>query len=92
MSALLEKRPSPETVYVSESGQRIYVESVVGEIDDEFYLVMIVPAENKDDMSAVGDELDSHQWVELMDSLGLELEPETGGEDLEKLRAMFTKQ
>ncbi|TDB47911.1 hypothetical protein [Photorhabdus luminescens] len=74
MSKLLEKRPIPETVYVSKNGQRIYVEDVVGEEDDEFYLVMIVPAEDKDDMGAIGDELDSHQWVEMIDSLGLESE------------------
>ena len=76
---------------VSESGQRIYVEDVIGEMDDEFYLVMIVPEEDKDDMDAMGDELDSHQWVEMMDSLGLEPEVEASKVDIEKLRSMFTK-
>ncbi|NOI41109.1 hypothetical protein F0251_22125 [Vibrio sp. 070316B] len=73
-NALIEKRPMPDTVYVSETGQRIYVEDVVGEMDDEFYLVMTVPEEDKDHMDAMGDELDSHQWVEMIDLLGLELE------------------
>lgn len=91
MNKLLEKRPSPETVYVSESGQRIYIEDVIGEEDDEFYLVMTVPAEDKDDMNAIGDELDSHQWVEMMDSLGLVPEVEASGAELEKLRSMFTR-
>ena len=91
MSSLLEKRPTPETIYVSESGQRIYVEDVIGEEDDEFYLVMTVPAENKDDMDAMGDELDSTQWVEMMDSLSLEPEVEGGGADLQKRSSMFTK-
>ncbi|MBE8572727.1 hypothetical protein ACNO5E_25580 [Vibrio parahaemolyticus] len=92
MSNLIEKRPTPETIYVSESGQRIYVEDVIGEEDDEFYLVMTVPAEDKDDMDAMGDELDSQQWVEMMDTLGLEPEVEVGGAELEQLRSMFTKQ
>lgn len=92
MSNLHGKRPTPDTVYVSESGQRIYVEDVIGEEDDEFYLVMIVPAEDKDDMGAMGDELDPHQWVEMMDTLGLEPEVEAGGAELEHLRSMFTKQ
>lgn len=74
VAALIEKRPMPDTVYVSESGLRIYVEDVVGEMDDEFYLVMTVPEEDKDHMDAMGDELDSHQWVEMVDSLGLHLE------------------
>lgn len=91
MSNLIEKRPTPETIYVSESGQRIYVEDVIGEEDDDFYLVMIVPAEDKDDMDAMGDELDSHQWVEMMDTLGLAPEVEAGGAELEQLRSMFTK-
>ncbi|MGR2849172.1 hypothetical protein ABMX62_19195 [Vibrio vulnificus] len=90
MSKLIEKRPTPRTIYVSESGQRIYVEDVIGEEDDEFYLVMI--AEDKDDMDAMGDELDSHQWVEMMDTLGLEPEVEAGGAELDKIRSMFTKQ
>ena len=89
MNNLVDKRPSPETIYVSESGQRIYIEDVIGEEDDEFYLVMIVPAEDKDDMDAMGDELDSNQWIEMMDSLGLELEVEA--EELQKIRSMFTK-
>lgn len=92
MSNLLEKRPTPETIYVSECGQRIYVEDVIGEEDDEFYLVMIVPAEDKDDMGAMGDELDSQQWVEMMNTLSLEPEVEAGGSELENLRSMFTKQ
>lgn len=71
---LIEKRPMPDTVYVSESGLRIYVEDVVGEMDDEFYLVMTVPEEDKDHMDAMGDELDSHQWVEMVNSLELQLE------------------
>ncbi|MGF1827525.1 hypothetical protein [Vibrio splendidus] len=92
MSNLIEKRPTPETIYVSESGQRIYVEDVIGEEGDDFYLVMIVPAEKKDDMDAMGDELDSHQWVEMVNTLGLEPEIEAGGAELEKIRSMFTKQ
>lgn len=92
MSSLIEKRPTPETIYVSESGQRIYVEDVIGEENDEFYLVMTVPAEDKDDMDAMGDELDSHQWVEMMNTLGLAPEIEAGGAELDKIRSMFTKQ
>ncbi|MBH9739921.1 hypothetical protein [Vibrio navarrensis] len=90
MSNLIEKRPTPKTIYVSKSGQRIYVEDVIGEEDDIFYLVMIVPAEDKDDMDAMGDELDSHQWVEMMDTLGLEPEVEAGGAEIDKIRSMFT--
>ncbi|CAH6954563.1 conserved hypothetical protein [Vibrio chagasii] len=92
MSNLIEKRPTPETTYVSESGQRIYVEDVIGDEDDEFYLVMTVPAENKDDMDAMGDELDSQQWVDLVNMLGLEPEVETGGAEVDKIPSMFTKQ
>lgn len=71
MNELLEKRPEPETVYVSASGQRIYIEDVVGEEDDDFYLVMVIPYEDKDNMDTAGDELDSQQWVELIDSMSL---------------------
>ncbi|GHX44093.1 hypothetical protein VCSRO205_3208 [Vibrio cholerae] len=92
MSNLIEKRPTPETIYVSESGQRIYVEDVIGEEDDEFYLVMTVPAEDKDDMDAMGDELDSQQWVDLVSMLGLKPEYEAGGTEVDKIRSMFTKQ
>lgn len=92
MSNLIEKRPTPETIYVSESGQRIYVEDVIGEEDDEFYLVMTVPAEDKDDMDAMGDELDSQQWVDLVSMLGLKPEYEAGGAEVDKIRSMFTKQ
>lgn len=71
MNDLLEKRPDPETVYASASGQRIYIEDVVGEEDDDFYLVMVIPYEDKDNMDTAGDELDSQQWVELIDSMSL---------------------
>lgn len=90
MSELLENRPTPETVYVSENGHRIYVEDVIGEASDEFYLVMVVPAENKDDMDAIGDELDSTLWAEMVVNLGLKPESEDS-DGIEKLRGMFTK-
>ena len=92
MSSLIENRPTPKTIYVSESGQRIYVEDVIGEEDDEFYLVMTVPAEDKDDMDAMGDELDSQQWVDLVSMLCLKPEDEAGGAEVDKIRSMFTKQ
>ncbi|MEZ8862521.1 hypothetical protein [Vibrio sp. 10N.247.311.51] len=91
-TALIENRPMPDTVYVSESsGHRIYIEDVVGNIGDEFYLVMTVPEEDKDHMDAMGDELDSHQWLEMVDSLGLKPVVETSEAELESLRSMFTK-
>ncbi|MBO0208686.1 hypothetical protein [Vibrio sp. Vb0877] len=90
MSEILENRPTPETVYVSENGHHIYVEDFIGEASDEFYLVMVVPAENKDDMDAIGDELDSTLWAEMVVNLGLKPESEDS-DGIEKLRAMFTK-
>ncbi len=51
----------------------------------------VARSEDKDDMDVIGDELDSHQWVEMMDSLGLQPEVETGEADVDKLRSMFIK-
>ncbi|MDE5179198.1 hypothetical protein [Vibrio fluvialis] len=90
MSNLLDHRPESDTVYESESGQRLYVEDVIGDKDDDFYLVMIVPYEDKDDMNAAGDELTSREWVELKDSLGLKLEADEDTSETERLRSMFT--
>ncbi|CAK3661455.1 hypothetical protein VCRA2120E57_1100002 [Vibrio crassostreae] len=42
-------------------------------------------------MDAMGDELDSHQWLEMVDSLGLKPVVETSEAELESLRSMFTK-
>ncbi|MCF7456205.1 MULTISPECIES: hypothetical protein [unclassified Vibrio] len=87
----MENRPTEDTVYVSDSGQRIYVESVFGEPDDDFYLVNIVPEQDKDDMDAMGDELDSSQWVNMITTLGLKPESDTKTTEIERLRSMFKK-
>ncbi|WP_039438135.1 hypothetical protein, partial [Vibrio navarrensis] len=55
MSELISCRPTPGSVYVSVNGQRILIESVYGEEEDEFYLVNIVPEE--DDIDSLGEEL-----------------------------------
>ncbi|ENI4487332.1 hypothetical protein ABXZ88_003204 [Vibrio fluvialis] len=90
MSNLLDHRPISGTVYESESGQKIYIEDVIGDENDDFYLVMTVPYENKDDMDAAGDELTSREWVELKDSLGLKLEADEDTSETDQLRSMFT--
>ncbi|MBY7902353.1 hypothetical protein KW459_15705 [Vibrio fluvialis] len=90
MSNLLDHRPISGTVYESESGQKIYVEDVIGDKDDDFYLVMIVPYEDKDDMDAAGDELTSREWVEMKDSLGLKPVADEDTRETDQLRSMFT--
>lgn len=71
MSELINCRPTPGSVYVSENGQRILIESVYGEEEDEFYLVNIVPEE--DDIDAFGEELDSNEWLNMINLLGLKV-------------------
>ncbi|WP_281182190.1 hypothetical protein [Vibrio sonorensis] len=42
-------------------------------------------------MDAIGDELDSHEWVRMLDINGLELEVESSEAELDSLRSMFTE-
>lgn len=91
MNRLIENRLLEDTVYVSESGQRLYVESVIGAPEDEFYLVNTVPAEDKDDMDAIGDELDSAQWLDMVNRLGFKPESIENEDRLDSIRSMFKK-
>ncbi|MGL6483858.1 hypothetical protein ACSZNY_11785 [Aeromonas caviae] len=62
-------------------GMRLIVEDVFGPEDedfveeDDFYLVNIIDESHKNDASAIGDELDSHQWQALVEEYGLVHQP-----------------
>jgi len=62
-------------------GMRLIVEDVFGPEDDDFvdddeyYLVNIIDETNKNDASAIGDELDSSQWQALVEEYGLVHQP-----------------
>lgn len=54
-------------------------------------IVVPVPEQDKDDMDAMGDELDSSQWVNMITTLGLKPESDTKTTEIERLRSMFKK-
>ncbi|BDP36337.1 hypothetical protein LFR94_004390 [Vibrio vulnificus] len=73
MLTVKTERPLPETTYVSTTpkGMRFYVEDVIGEEDDDFYLVMLIDEENKHNMDAAGDELTASEWTHLVEKYSL---------------------
>lgn len=56
-------------------GMRLVVEEVFGpedELDeDDFYLVNVIDESNKNNHSAMGDEMDNSQWQALVEEFGL---------------------
>lgn len=52
-------------------GMRLVVEDVFAEDGDDFYLVNVIDEASKDDLSAMGDEMDGEQWEALVAEYGL---------------------
>ena len=67
-------KPTPDSIYVGSNSQRFYIEDVWDNDEDDFYLVCVVKVEDKDDMSAIVDELDNKQWESIVEDYGLTLE------------------
>lgn len=65
-------KPIQGLVYVSaiDPTIRLFAESVI-DGDDGHYLVMIVHDDDKDDMGAIGQELDPDQWADLVEKASL---------------------
>jgi hypothetical protein len=75
------KCPQQYSVWENDEGAKIFVEDVFDEAndpeagleedDDPQFLVTIIPYADRNDMGAVGEELDAGQWADLIETDGI---------------------
>ncbi|GLO64085.1 hypothetical protein MACH09_45930 [Vibrio sp. MACH09] len=83
--------PFDGDIYVTNEGEKIYVESVWGEEGSDFYTVDFVLFSEKDDIDAISRSLNNSEWEELHRNLELQLLCDEPDDRIEELRMMFKK-
>lgn len=69
------KCPQRYTVWENDKGVKIFIEEadyVEGEDEGEepFFTVSVVPYRDRDDMNAMGDEMDPEEWADFIETNG----------------------
>ena len=56
--------PQQYSVWENDKGGKIFVEDVF--IDDDLFFVTVGPYAHRNDMDAIGDDLDNERWADLI--------------------------